>query len=144
MSEQSTHLNQAWQELLPPVPPEPVSLWLVYGSGFLLLLVIIVVYVLWRQRPRQRALRQLQRCAKQLQQTQPDLKQIMRMVYSTVLNGLGLNPTTALSESHQQDPFWALFYLRLQQSVFGATTPSRDEVASLLNQSDYWLRRFPR
>lgn len=144
MPEQTTLLSQQWQDILSPLPPAPVSQWLVFAGLCLLGLVVIVVYVLWQQRPRQRALRELRQCARQLQQAQYDAKQLLTSMHRLLLQGLELNPATVLSRHHKREVFWELYYRQLQQYTFRAAAPSRDELARLLRQTHYWLRHYPR
>lgn len=144
MSEQTTLLSQQWHEILPPLPPEPVSLWVILSSLLLVLLAVVVVYILWQQRPRQRARRELRRCTRQLQHSASNSKEIAMRMHRALLQGLSLNPASALSEQHRRDIFWELFYRQLQECVFQPVAPSPDELARLLRQCSYWLRHFPR
>lgn len=144
MAEQTTALAPPWQDILPPLAPPPLSPWWLASALVLLLLAVSVVYILWQQRPRQRALRELRRYARQLRQAQPDLKQLVIALQRQVLQGLGLTPTTALARSHKLEAFWALYYEQLQRCVFSDAPPSAEEVARLLRQGQYWLRNYPR
>jgi hypothetical protein len=144
MADHLSVLSQRWTDILPPLPPAPVSSWLLLSSVALALLVVGVVWVLWQQRPRQRALRMLQRCRRQLITMQIDSRQIAYAIHCAMLQGLGLNPATVVTNVQQTDPHWQAFYRQLQCCVFQAATPSADELADLIQQGRYWLRHFPR
>ena len=143
MDDHATLLSQHWTDILPPLAPEPVSLWVALSSVLLAILVVIVVFILWQQRPRQRALRVLRRCRKQLVSRQADSRRIAYVLHRALLQGLGLNPASGLNTTQLTDPHWQDFYRQLQHCVFQAASPSTDELATLIQQSHYWLRHYP-
>jgi hypothetical protein len=144
MADHPSILSQAWTDILPPAPPPAMSWWLAWSGLVLLLLVVSVVFILWQQRPRQRALRVLSRCNRQLQTIPTDSRRIAHVVHRALLQGLNLNPATLINDTRARDRQWQTFYCRLQQCVFQATPPGVDELISLIQQGRYWLRHYPR
>jgi len=140
MPGQSHPLSQHWTDILPLMPPHSITVWLLISSALLLGLVILAVYVLWQQRPRQRALRVLQGCARQLQDAPGDARRIAHTVHRNLLQGLGLSPASALRESHKRNQQWQAFYRSLQQCAFQAQPPATEELAGLIRQACDWLR----
>lgn len=143
MPDHASVLSQHWTDILPPLPPAPLSMWIVLSSVVLLLLAVLVVFILWQQRPRQRALRVLRRCRRQLQDRQTDARQIAYTLHRALLQGLGLSPARVLKSPQLTDAHWQDFYRQLQHCVFQAAPPSADEVAQLIRQGRYWLRHYP-
>lgn len=143
MADHVSILSQTWTDIVPPVAPQPMTWWFVLSSLTLLVLVVLGVIVLWRQRPRQRALRVLQRCQRQLDAAALDSRLLAFAIYEAVLQGLSLNPALALKGISDSDQQWLAFYQRLQQCVFQAAPPATDELSELIRQGRYWLRHYP-
>lgn len=143
MADQSFLLNQTWTDILAPAPPPSMALWLVLSGVVLLLLVVFVVFILWQQRPRQRAMRALAHSRRQLHAVSADTRRIAHAVHRALLQGLGLNPVTVANPCTAHEQQWQAFYRRLQQCVFQAAPPSVDDLNKLIQQGRYWLRHYP-
>ena len=143
MSDGANILSQHWTDILPPVAPEPMAWWIMLSSVVLALLVMLVVFILWQQRPRQRAQRVLRRCRKQLLAMPADTRQIAHALYHALWQGLGLHPAGVSSPLQLSDPHWQHYFRQVQHCVFQAVPPSADELAPLIQQGGYWLRRYP-
>lgn len=143
MPDTANVLSQRWTDILPPVAPESMLPWLGLSSAVLALLVVLVVVILWQQRPRQRALRVLRRCRKQLAARPGDSRRISYTLYHTVLQGLGLHPARELHTPALTDANWQRFYRELQHCVFQPTPPTAAELTVLIWQGRYWLRHYP-
>ncbi len=126
-----------WVEVMPPVTPEPVSVWVWILAGVLLLGITAILWRLWRRRPRQCALRQLRQCEKQLRDTATQPKLVACQMYRAVQTVMRRIPTL---QSQRFDPAWPDYYRRLAQCVFHARQPDRAEVQLLLQETRDRLR----
>ena len=142
MPDHTSVLSQHWTDILPPLAPEPMSWWIALSSAVLALLVMGVVFILWQQQPRQRALRTLRRCSKQLAALPIDSLRIAYALHGALIQGLGLQPASLLKATAVNDEQWQRFYRQLQHCVFQAAPPSADELAQLIQQGRYWLRQY--
>jgi hypothetical protein len=144
MADTATALSQTWTDILPPVAPESVSGWLWISSGVLALLAILVVFVLWQMRPRQRALWVLRRCRKQMRVARVDTRLIAYALHRAIVQGLGLPVARAcVAPPAAVAARWQGFYRELQRCVFQATPPTTAELTALIWQARYWLRHYP-
>ena len=126
-----------WVEILPPAAPAPVSLWvwLAVAVGCALLLALAWRY--WQRRPRQRALRQLRWCEKQLQRRDAAHRDIALQIYQAVQLAWQAPPTLHL---HASDVHWQDYYRRLMQSVFAAQPADAAQLREVLRETRRWLR----
>ncbi|MEJ2361396.1 MAG: hypothetical protein P8Z75_08215 [Gammaproteobacteria bacterium] len=138
MSGHAAMLNQHWVDILPPTPPAAVDSWLLPGSIALFILVLLVVALLWQQRPRQCGLRALRRYRRQLRSQTVDARDMAYRIYHAVLHGLALHPLQRHSTANDQE--WLAFYRQLQACVFASRPPGREELADLIVRGRYWLK----
>lgn len=141
MSEHAAMLNQHWVDILAPTPPAAIDSGLLLGSIALFILVVLVVALLWQQRPRQCGLRALRRYRRQLRSQTVDTRDLAYRIYHAMLQGLALHP---LQQRHAtaNDQEWLAFYRQLQSCVFAAHPPGRDELADLVVRGRYWLKHY--
>lgn len=137
MTEESLIAMQ-WIEVMPPVKPEPVSMWIWILAVVLLLGITVIIWRLSRWRPRQCALRQLRQCEKQLRDTSIQPKQVAGQMYRALQTVMRRIPTL---QSQRLDPAWQDYYLRLAKCVFHARQPDRVEVQLLLQETRDRLQR---
>jgi hypothetical protein len=140
MADHSSLLSQSWADILPPQPPASLLQWWVIVSVSLLVLVLLVVYVLWQQSPRQRAQRVIGRCRRQLHGAGVDTRRLATQVYRALLAGLAMTPAAAHRHPAAD---WQRFYIVLEQCVFRPDAPAASELAMLIAQARVWLRRYP-
>lgn len=138
MPDHTAILSQRWTDILPPNPPAPIEWWLLFSAVALLCLVVLAVAILWQTRPRQRALRVLRQCQRQLQAHSADTRVIAHRIYQAVLQGLAIHPAKVSPAGHDQR--WRDFLQRLQVCVFASHTPAREDVADLIRQGRYWIK----
>lgn len=131
-------IDSQWVDILPPSPPEPVSLWVWLGMALVLIAMAALAWWYWRRQPRQRALRQLRNCERQLKHALLPPKPIAAAMYRAVQQAVATVPTAQL---HARDAKWQDYYLRLAHCVFHAREPSVTELDTLLGEARAWLRR---
>ena len=131
-------IDSQWVDILPPSPPAPVPLWVWFGMALVLIAIAALAWWYWRRQPRQRALRQLRRCERQLRHALLPPKPIAAALYRAVQQAVAMVPTAQL---HARDAQWQDYYRRLAQCVFHAREPSAADIQTLLSESRAWLRR---
>lgn len=131
-------IDTQWVDIVPPVAPEPVSLWIWLGVILLCVSVTSIVWWYWQHQPRQRALRQLRVCEKQLHHAGSTTRPIAARIYHAVQLGVQAPPTRTL---YARDAQWQEYHLRLAQCVFHAREPDADLLREVLHESRAWLRR---
>lgn len=131
-------IDMQWVEVMPPVTPEPVSVWIWIISAVLLLAITAITWWFWQRQPRQRALRQLRDCEKQLHDTTAQPKKVASQMYRALQTAMSQMPTRQVQ---QLDPAWPDYYRRLAQCVFHAQQPDSAEVQLLLHETRNWVRR---
>lgn len=134
-------LNEHWADILPLLPPQSNILWIFFSSAVLLFLTLSVVYFLWRRLPRQRALRRLRICQRQLHADYADTKQIGLIVYRSFMQAVIFDPVRHGIDIENANRNLKDFYTQLQKCVFQPLPPEKDELARLIEQACGWLQR---
>lgn len=127
-----------WVDILPPVAPAAVSLWIWVAVAVGCVLVLALVWQYWQRRPRQRALCQVRWCEKQLQRHDAVHRDIALRIYQAVQLTWQAPPTLRL---HAGDVHWQDYYRRLTQSVFAAQPPDAAQLREVVRETRRWLRR---
>lgn len=130
-------IDTQWVDVLPPVPPEPLPVWIWLSIILLCLGIALLAWLHWQRRPRQQALRQLRRCERQLQRNQIKTKPIAAQVYRAVQLGVRRLPSARM---HAHDADWQNYYRRLAQCAFHAHEPDAQELRDILRETRAWLR----
>lgn len=126
-------MDAPWLDILPPPAPVDHSLLFTVLVLGVIGLLLFGLYQLWQRRPRQQALRQLQKLQRQFDQHSLDNKQCLYEINRLLCKGLALNSLARLEDERH-------FYQRLGQLQYRAEPPAHDDTRQLLAEAYLLLR----
>jgi len=124
-------------DIIPPVaPPVNELLWLWWIVPILLLLL---VYLYYRARPRNIMRRKLRRLHRQLKEDSVACKSASFQIACSLRQAYGTPRLDSLHFGASRQLQWHDFVTRLQQLQYQATAPGREELNGLLLEAIDWL-----
>ena len=126
--------NGPWLDILPPTAPVDQTLLITLLVLGVMGLLMFVAYQLWQARPKQRALRQLNKLQRQLEQQTVDDKHCLYEINRLLCHGLGVHRLSQLDTTGHE------FYKRLSRLQYRPAPPEHELTRQLLAEACLLLR----
>jgi hypothetical protein len=136
---QAISIEEGWIDIIPPEIPAASADPMAILFFVLPLAVLLLIGIIHRRRPRQRARRALRRLARDLRRTRVEAKTACFEIRRWLRIGFGYRQLHSVPLDPARQADWRAYLDRLGQYSFSRTAPSVAELDGVIREARAWL-----